>query len=103
MHIYQESLALYRSFIDDVKGIWTITNPDSNDSTWDAFKAVMNGINFTLEWIVSPPGRVVDFMDLTFSIQYDKIITNLYQNPSNFQLYVPPYSYHPPDILQGMV
>jgi hypothetical protein len=77
--IYQENLALYRSFIDNVKGIWTITNPDSNDATWEAFKAAMNNPDFTLEWIVSPPSQVVDFMDLTLSIKEYKTITTLYK------------------------
>jgi hypothetical protein len=101
--IYQENLALYRRFIDDVKGIWTITNPDSNDATWEAFKADMNNPDFTLKWIVSPPSQVVDFMDLTLSIQKDKIITTLYEKPSNFHLYIPPHSCHPPGLLRGMV
>jgi hypothetical protein len=101
--IYQENLALYRRFIDDVKGIWTITNPDSNDATWEAFKAAMNNPDFTLEWIVSPPSQVVDFMDLTLSIKEDKIITTLYEKPSNFHLYIPPHSCHPPGLLRGMV
>jgi hypothetical protein len=87
--IYQENLALYRSFIDNVKGIWTITNLDSNDATWESFKAAMNNPDFTLEWIVSPPSQVVDFMDLTFSIKEYKIITTLYKKPSNFHLYIP--------------
>jgi hypothetical protein len=102
--IYQENLALYRRFINDVKGIWTITNPDSNDATWEAFKAAMNNPAFTLEWIVSPGSHVVDFMDLTLSIQQDRIITTLYEKPSNFHLYIPPHSCHPPPgLLRGMV
>jgi hypothetical protein len=100
--IYQENIALYRRFIDDVEGIWTITNPNYNDATWEAFKAAMNNPDFTLEWIVSPPSQVVDFMDLTLSIQEDKIITTLYEKPSNFHLYIPPHSCHPPGLLRGI-
>jgi hypothetical protein len=101
--IYQENLALYLRFINDVKGIWTFTNPDSNDATWEAFKAAMNNPYFTIECIVSPPSQVVDFMDLTLSIQQENIITTLYKKPSNFHLYIPPHSCHPPGLLRGMV
>jgi hypothetical protein len=63
----------------------------------------MKNPDFTLEWIVSPPSQVVDFMDLTLSIKEDNIITTLYEKPSNFHFYIPPHSCHPPGLLRGMV
>jgi hypothetical protein len=101
--IFQDNLYLYTRFIDDVNGIWTIQNPATNDETWEQFKAALNDDASTLEWIVSPPSQVVDFMDMALSIQHDKITTTLYEKPSNYHLYIPPHSCHPPGLLRGMV
>jgi hypothetical protein len=42
-------------------------------------------------------------MDMTLSIQNDIITTTLYKKTSNYQLYIPPHSCHPPGLLRGMV
>jgi hypothetical protein len=101
--IFQDNLSLYKIFIHDVNGIWTIRNPATNDETWEQFKAALNDDASTLEWIVSPPSQVVDFMDMTLLIQHDRITTTLYKKPSNYHLYIPPHSCHPPGLLRGMV
>jgi hypothetical protein len=101
--IFQENLSLYKRFIDDFNGIWTIQNPATNDETWEQFKAALNDDVSTLEWIVSPPSQVVDFMDMTLSIQQDIITTTLYEKPPNYHLYIPPHSCHPPGLLRGIV
>jgi hypothetical protein len=53
--------------------------------------------------MVGPPSQMVDFMDMTLSIQHDRITTTLYEKPSNYHLYIPPHSCHPPGLLRGMV
>jgi hypothetical protein len=100
---FQDNVTLYQRFIDDVLGLWLIIDPSTNYTTWTAFCAAINNMNFELEWIVSPLNQSVDYMDLSLSIQNTSIITALYEKPSNNHLYTPPHSCHPPGLLGGMV
>jgi hypothetical protein len=43
---FQDNLALYQRFIDDFLGHWLIIYPATNDTTWTAFCAAMNNMNF---------------------------------------------------------
>jgi hypothetical protein len=67
--LFQDNLFLYKIFIDDVNGIWTIHNPVINANTWEQFKAALNDDASTLKLIASPPSQVVDFMDTNLAIQ----------------------------------
>lgn len=100
---FSENLMDYSRFIDDVLGIWMITDAATNDATWNDFCQAMNDTEFSLEWIVSPLSQKVDYMDLTITIQGDKLVTTLFEKASNFHLYIPPHSCHPPGLLRGMV
>jgi hypothetical protein len=100
--LFQENLVFYKRFIDDVLGIWIVTDPATNSKLWASFQRHMNEELYGLEWIVSPPSQKVYFMDLTLSIFDNKIVTTLYEKPSNFHLYIPPHSSHPPGLLRGM-
>jgi hypothetical protein len=75
---FQDNLAIYQLFIDDVIVLWLIIEPDTNDATWTAFRAAMNNINFKLEWMVSPPSQSVEYIDFSLSIQNARITTALY-------------------------
>jgi hypothetical protein len=97
------NLTFYKKFIDDVLGLWTITNTATNAATWAAFGLHLNSELFELEWIIQPLSTQVDFMDMTISIEEDKIVTTLFEKPSNFHLYTPPNSFHPPGLLRGIV
>jgi hypothetical protein len=78
--IFQDNLSLYKIFINDVNGIWKIQNPTTTDETWEQFKAALHDDASTLEWIVSPPIQVVDFMDMNLSIHHNRISTTLYKS-----------------------
>ena len=100
---FEGNLLLYRRFIDDVFGIWQITDHTTNAARWDSFKLAMNDVDFALTWIVSDPAQTVNFMDLTISLCGDKLHLTLYEKPSNLHLYIPPHSCHPPGLLAGVV
>jgi hypothetical protein len=63
----------------------------------------MKSDDYGLTWIVSPLSHKVDSMDLTLRIDGASITTTVYEKPSNFHLYIPPHSCHPPGLLRGMV
>jgi hypothetical protein len=45
---FQDNLALYQRFINDVFGLWLIIDSATNDATWTSFCAAMNNMNFEL-------------------------------------------------------
>jgi hypothetical protein len=100
---FEDNLALYKRFIDDVLGIWIPTDPATDAERWEEFIAQMNCPVFGLEWVVSPRSMEVDYMDLNIKIQDNKIVTSLFEKASNHHLYIPTYSSHPPGLLPGMV
>jgi hypothetical protein len=100
---FDTNLTFYKMFIDDVLGLWTITNTATNAATWAAFGLQLNSEFFELEWIIQPLSTQVDFMDMTIHIEEDKIVTTLFEKPSNFHLYTPTNSCHPPCVLRGIV
>jgi hypothetical protein len=100
---FDTNLTFYKRFIEYVLGLWTITNTATNAATWEAFGLHLNSELFELEWIIQPLSTQVDFMDMTISIEEDKIVTTLFEKPSNFHLYTPPNSCHPPGLLRGIV
>jgi hypothetical protein len=101
---FSPNLLFYRRFIDDVLGIWDTKDQDTNPDLWPEFKQAMNDPAYSLEWEHSELVTKLDFMDLTLSILPNgTILTTLYQKPSNFHLYIPPHSAHPPGLLSGMI
>jgi hypothetical protein len=78
LSLFQENLLFYKRFIDDVLGIWIITDPVTNSQRWASFQRHTNEELYGLEWIVSRPSQKVD-------------------------LYIPPHSSQPPGLLRGMV
>ena len=98
------NLIFYLRFIDDVFGIWRVTNPATNQQSWEAFKAKMNNQRFGLEWEHTNLVRTVDFMDLTISLTADnRVRTTLFEKASNLHLYIPSHSAHPPGLISGIV
>jgi hypothetical protein len=97
------NLIFYKRFIDDVLGLWTITDTATNTASWESYIQAMNSEDCGLASIVRLLSRKVDFMDLTLCIDGASIAITLYEKPSNFHLYIPPHSCHPPGLLRGMV
>jgi hypothetical protein len=100
---FEDNLALYTRFIDNVLGLWLPTDPATDAERWEEFIAQMNCPVFGLEWVVSPQSMEVDNMDLNIKIQDNKIVTSLFEKASNHHLYIPPHSSYPPGLLLGMV
>jgi hypothetical protein len=93
---FDTNLTFYKKFIDDVLGLWTITNTATNAAPWAAFDLQLNSELFELECIIQPLSTQVDFMDMTIHIEEDKIVTTLFEKPSNFHLNTPPPQVLPP-------
>ena len=99
-----QNIIYYKRYIDDVFGIWRIRNPTSNTTTWTSFKQALNNPQYKLEWEFSELTDRVDFMDLTVSITpHNRIITTLFEKPTNLHLYIPSHSCHPPGLLSGII
>jgi hypothetical protein len=98
---YPDNLLFYRRFIDDVIGIWDVTDPATDNGTFQDFCSTMN--DHKLRWEHSELSFTVNYMDLTISIQDGKIKTTLYSKALNLYLYIPPHSAHPPGVLNGLV
>jgi len=98
------NLPFYGRYIDDVFGIWQITDPTTNDRTWRAFKKYMNNRRFGLKWDHTPLSTSVNFLDITITLHPDnRIGTTLYEKASNLHLYIPSHSAHPPGLIRGIV
>jgi hypothetical protein len=63
----------------------------------------MNYDDFEIEWKIEERSNKIDFMDLTLTLNNNRITSNLYEKPSNLHLYIPPHSAHPPGFLTGLI
>ena len=102
---HHRNLLFYRRFIDDVIGVWRNEPnniPETNQRHWDAFLDDLNSAK-GLKWETSDKSRQVDYMDLTISISKGRIVTTLFEKPSNRHLYIPPHSCHPPGVTTGTI
>jgi hypothetical protein len=99
---FASNILFYRRFIDDVIGIWVVTDPDTDDDTFQQFCSIMNDYH-SLRWEHGDRSLQVNFMDLTISIRDGRIQTTLYRKALNLYLYIPPHSAHPPGVLNGLV
>jgi len=92
---FGDNLLLYKRFIDDVLGIWVVTDPTTDTARWNSFQSRMNEYH-GLVWEHSARCTKLDFMDLTLSIKNQRIHTTLFEKSLNLYLYIPPHSGHPP-------
>ena len=100
---FDDSLAYYKRYIDDVFGIW-ICHPDPviDEARWLRFQARLNDWH-GLNWVVSPRTDQVVFLDLTLTLQHTTIHSTLFEKPMNLHLYLPARSAHPPGVLYGLI
>ena len=100
---YQNQLAYYKRYIDDVFGIW-IPHPSQPTDTllWQEFQRDINSWN-GLDWIFSPRSEELVFLDVNISLQDQKLKTTLYEKPMNLHLYLSSRSSHPPGVLHGLI
>jgi hypothetical protein len=100
----QGKLLLYKRFIDDAIIIFTATR---RFLCHTLFLQKMNEFGEPgkrLVWEATNPGKSVDFMDLTITLQPDgRITTATYQKPMNLYLYLPPTSAHSPALQQSII
>jgi hypothetical protein len=100
---FPDNLVFYKRFIDDCIGIWTPSaDPNTDSAIWNGFQDLMNCAP-GLTWEFTPRGPSLDFMDLTITIQDNRIYTTLFEKALNLYLYIPPHSAHPPGILSGLI
>ena len=76
---FNNKLLLFLRFIDDIVGIW-IGNP--LEQSWEDFKKETNNFGI-LEWEFEEPSKKVNFLDLTISIENEKISTKTFQKAMN--------------------
>ena len=94
---YSSQLLLFLRFIDDMIAVWIGT-----DQEYEQFKNDTNNFGI-LTWEFEPLSKQVDFLDLTVSIENNKITTKTYQKSINLYQYIPPYSAHPPGMIKGII
>ena len=99
---FADNLFFLRRYIDDMLGIWVVTDPNTDADTWARFTARLDDFH-QLRWEASERLRQVDFLDLTLSIEDNHVVTTLFSKPLNLYLYIPPKSAHPPGVLTGLI
>jgi hypothetical protein len=99
---FKATVPFYKRYIDDVLGVWiTDEDAETDERNWTKFQAAMPFGKLT--WEFSPRTPSVNFLDLTLTLEHQRIMTRLYEKPLNLYLYIPPHSAHPPGILSGMI
>ena len=103
LHRFGKFLKFYRRYIDDAFIVWR-ASPDSLEDSqqWTLFKT--SAMNFgLLTWKVEARSKIVNFLDLTISIENERLVTKIFEKPQNLYLYLPSSSCHTPGILKGTI
>ena len=87
---YGNNLLLFDRYIDDMVGIWV---DDGNPDSWDSFKRDTNTFGI-LTWEFEDLSSEVNFLDLTISIENNRIVTKTFQKPLNLYQYIPHHAQH---------
>jgi len=92
-------LLYYKRFIDDIYGIWN----GNHTNEWDEFCKDLNNFGI-LTWEVEKLSDTnVNFLDLTLTIENDRIVSKTFQKKMNLFLYLPSTSAHSPSCIKGTV
>ena len=99
---FNNHLLIYKRFIDDIFGIWIPASVPNIQTDFESFKATTNNFGI-LKWEFEELSTSVNFLDLTISIENNKIVTRTYQKPINLYQYIMPQSCHPPGMAKGII
>jgi len=91
-------ILFHARFIDDVFFIWV----GDTDTLWEELIQDYNNFGI-LKWDITKPSTAVNFLDLTLTIENDRITTKTFQKANNPYLYIPPHSAHPPGMIHGII
>ena len=78
-------------------GVWI-----GDDESWEQFKIDTNNFGI-LTWEFEEPSNSIDFLDLTISIEGNRITTKTYQKALNLYQYIPSTSEHPTWMMKGII
>lgn len=95
-----QKLLYFRRFVDDIFGIWI------GNTTTDWVEFCNDVDNFgILTWDIKQQRLTtsVVFLDLTLSIEGNRIVTRTFQKKMNLFLYLPAASAHPPNCIKGTI
>jgi hypothetical protein len=94
------NLLFFRRFIDDIFGIWI----GNTTTDWIAFCDDVDNFG-VLTWDIKEQqlSSTVNFLDLTLTIEKDKIVSKTYQKKMNLYLYLPLASAHPQGCIKGTI
>jgi hypothetical protein len=94
------SLLYYRRFIDDMFLIWT----GNSTTEWSAFCKDVDNFG-VLTWDIGQQklSTSVVFLDLTLTIEGNRITSKTYQKEINLYLYIPPWSAHSRNNIKGTI
>ena len=93
-------LLYFRRFIDDICGVW-IGNATTD---WKAFQDDVNNFGIlTWDIVDVTPSLTIDFLDLTLTIENNRIVTKTFQKVMSLHLYLPSASAHPRGCIKGTV
>ncbi|KAL7510431.1 hypothetical protein ACHAXN_010625, partial [Cyclotella atomus] len=91
-------ILFYARFVDEVFLIWL----KECDLQWKALVLMFNDFGI-LKWECLKLKTSVDFLDLTLTIEGNRVVAKTYQKPENPYLYIPPHSAHPAGMINGIV
>ena len=96
---YGHLLLYFKRYIDDIYGVWI-----GNKLEWTSFSNDLNNFGI-LKWDITEifPSKSVNFLDMTLSINFNRIISRTYQKKMNLHLYIPPASEHSPCNIKGII
>ena len=98
-----DNILLWLRFIDDVFGAIVGTT-----RLFDKFFNALNnhlvnfGIYFTVDVKNNPPGKIVNFLDVTVDTSTGKLDTYLHQKPTDARRYLNFHSFHPRHTFSGI-
>jgi hypothetical protein len=100
---FKSQLLFYKRYIDDVFGIWIHDrDPEVDITNWNHLKQRWNTFG-NLRWTFEERSQQINFLDMTICLQDGHLSTKLFEKPENIYAYLPPFTCHPPGIINGLI